>query len=190
MVKFKLKNLILILFSLVVLAEGASARSPRKGRHASLKMGQTKKVAKSPKMAIDPQAARLLYMADESTARLDGHTQELIQISSLSAWQRWVQNKDAAKVKKEFSGEMQRHLSIISDIFKIRSAKGRLPQYQEFEFQNLLRKSDYLLSLDFSRDSLEYARKNKDFSTSFGKTLVSYNEQRFHYDRKTIEMKL
>lgn len=191
MVKLKLKNLILILISLLVLSEGAFARSPRKGKHANLKMSQTKKVSKSPKMAaIDPQTARLLYMADESSARLDGMTQELIKISSLSAWQRWVQNKDAAKLKNEFSSEMQRHLGIVSDIFRIRSAKGRLPQYQEFEFQNLLRKSDYLLSLDFSRDSLEYARKNKDFSASFSKTLVSYNEQRFNYDRKTIAMKL
>ncbi|MNL00008.1 hypothetical protein D3C87_1204260 [compost metagenome] len=186
MLKFNLKNLILILFSLVMFAGAASARSHKKGPSVR----QTKKVAKSPKMAIDPQVARLLFMADENAEKLDAYTQELLKISSLSAWQRWVQNKDVTKVKQAFSNEMQKHLGIIAEIFKIRSHKGRLLQYQEFEFQNLLRKSDYLLSLEFSRDSLVYARKNKDFSASFGKTLISYNEQRFHYDRKTIEMKL
>jgi hypothetical protein len=185
MAKFTLKNLILILFSLLVFAEGASARSHKKGPDVR----QTKKVAKSPKMAIDPQVGRLLYMAEENAIKIDGYTQELLKISSLSAWQRWTQNKDVAKVKQAYSSEMQKHLNIIAEIFKIRSHKGRLLQYQEFEFQNLLRKSDYLLSLEFSRDSLEYARKNKDFSASFGKTLISYNEQRFHYDRKTIELK-
>lgn len=192
MTKFNLKNLILILFSLLVLAEGASARSHKNGPSVR----QTKKVAKSKNKsqkvaAINPDAARLLFMADENATKLDAYTQELIKISSLNGWQRWTQNKDASKVKKEFSFELQKHLSLIAEIFKIRSLnKGRLPQYQEFEFQNLLRKSDYLLSLDFSRDSLEFARKNKDFSASFGKTLISYNEQRFHYDGKSIAMKL
>jgi hypothetical protein len=186
MAKFTLKNLILILFSLLVFAEGASARSHKK----SPSVRQTKKVAKSPKMAIDPQVARLLFMADENVEKLEAYTQDLLKISSLSTWQRWTQSKNITNVKQAFSMEMQKHLSIIAEVFKIRSNKGRLLQYQEFEFQNLLRKSDYLLSLEFSRDSLEFARKNKDFSASFGKTLVSYNEQRFHYDRKAIEMKL
>lgn len=190
MVKFNLKNLILILFSLVMFAGGASARSHTKSHSKSLSMRQTKKVAQSPKMAVNPQVARLLYMADENTEKLDAYSQDLLKIYSLSMWQRWSERKKISDVKQGFSSEMQKHLAILAELFKIRSHQGRLLQYQEFEFQNLLRKSDYLLSLDFSRDSLEFARRNKDFSASFGKTLISYNEQRFNYDRKSIEMKL
>lgn len=189
MLKMNLKNLILIIFSVLVVAGGVEAKNLRKSptmRHAK----HHKKAPKSPKMAVNRQVSELLLSAEARAERLDLYVQELLQLSSMTAWKRWSQNKDIDSVKKEFSFEMQNHLALMAEIFKIRGRHSRLPQYQEFEFQNLLRKSDYLLSLEFSRDSLNVARKNKDFSTSFGKTLISYNEQRYKLDGKTIEVKL
>ncbi len=174
-----------VLFVSVLMAfQGTEARTKK----MHLKPRQPIKVASAPKMAIDKKAFNLLQGASLKADILDKSVGRILEVSSMSSWSRWRQNINMGNIQKDYSLDMRSHLSKMAELMKLRRQQGKLPQFQEFEFANLLRKSDYLLSLSISKEAVESAQKDKDFESSMHQTVAAYNQERIQLDHKVIHV--
>jgi hypothetical protein len=91
-----------------------------------------------------------IAQAKQTAERMDDSMRALIEASSMSFAQRWVKSVDLPKMENQFSQDLKNHVQAMTEIMKTRREYGSLKKLREFDFQNLLRKSDYLLSLDIS----------------------------------------
>lgn len=152
-----------------------------------LKMRQTQKVSAVTAVGSDIRAIQnCLKSANTLADSLDDRAGKIINTMSLSAFNRWWNHVDEDQMKAQYAEELMVHMSRMTFLFKEHRKHGPFSKLNEFEFQNLLVKSDYLLSLAISRESLEAARKNTAFAKTFETALAAYNTERVGFDQKMI----
>ncbi|ASD63281.1 hypothetical protein [Bdellovibrio bacteriovorus] len=130
-----------------------------------------------------------LNKAKTSAEGLDLQIGRYLEISSMGAFQRWQKNIDFDAVKDEYSQRVLNHLQAMTELMKLRrSSHGQFKKLYEFDFQNLIRKSDYVLSVNTTRTTLEHSSEDPAFAAQAERTLADYNEERMRYDSKMIAL--
>lgn len=157
-------------------------RQPRKGAVAQ-------KVARAKQDKIEMQLRHRMQSARGSAERLEEQVPVYLNALSMNAFQRWSKGIDLDILRKDFAAGMLVHLQAVSDLMKMRRDRGgQLPGFQDFAFKNLLNKSDYLLSLDLTKDSLELTSSQGRDLEAFNKILTNYNLERASFDKKTLRL--
>lgn len=134
-----------------------------------------------------PRALQMNIQAAKRWAdRIDAQRAMLMEASAMSPWQRWRKNVNIEMIKKQYSEDMVSHLKAMTAILKARREGGGFQKLREFDFQNMVRKSDYLLSLNVTKAILEFANQNEDFAKLFKEVLTHYNKERLHFDHKIV----
>lgn len=79
----------------------------------------------------------------------------LIEASTTPAWQRWWRGVNLSKLESQYRHDVKIHMQAIAEVMRLRRENGgSLTKLYEFDFQNLLRKSDSILSSRLTRDHL------------------------------------
>lgn len=137
--------LILLALGLVLFA----ARSPR------LEVRQPRSDT-----AVHPVTKQFLLkkntaLAKATAERLDGQAVRLIEASSATSLQRWWRGVDLRTLESRYRSDVTLHLQAMAEVMKLRRENGgRLAKLHEFDFQNLLRKSDYIVSSRLTQTKL------------------------------------
>lgn len=117
--------------------------------------------------------------------RIDQQVMPLMEVSSMGRLERWMKKKDLDAMKMEYSLNMIRHLKAMAVVLQSRRQSQGFVKLREFDFQNMIRKSDYLLSLYLTKESFNLAVEN-GLEEEIGKVLNFYNKERVQYDQKVI----
>ncbi|WII73716.1 hypothetical protein QJS83_07485 [Bdellovibrio sp. 22V] len=120
--------------------------------------------------------------------RLDAQSLHILSVSSMSGFDRWRRGVDIDSMKTQYSQDMIAHLKAMTSILKIRREKGGFAKLQEFDFQNMIRKSDYLLSLSVTKSCIEHLSNEGDSTELVREVLASYNQERMQFDHKMISI--
>lgn len=123
---------------------------------------------KNPKMeqpqvgaVVHPANKRFVFQknileAKQSAERLDQQARGLLEASSMNYLERWNKSIDLKAMETRYAKDVVRHVAAMAQIMKLRRENGgKLRGLHEFDFQNLLRKSDYLLSLKVTTRHLQ-----------------------------------
>lgn len=138
------------------------------------------KMPKRQELEINMQAAK------RWAERLDTQSLHILAVSSMSGFDRWRRGVDIESMKTQYSKDMIAHLKAMTSILKARREKGGFKKLREFDFQNMIRKSDYLLSLNVTKVSFEHLKKDDSESEIVHKVLAQYNQERMRFDHKMI----
>lgn len=190
----------------VLFVVGSAEAAPHK---ANLKSRQTQKVAsvtrvsKSPrtltvrataksavkpaaKLVSKPNIGNTLRSAVVLAESLDDKAGRIIDAMSVSRFNKWLHNIDEKNMKAQYAEELMVHMTRMTALFGAHRQGGPFAKFSELEFQNLLVKSDYLLSLAISRESLQFAHHKDVFAKRFSAALAAYNVERVGFDQKMI----
>nr|BFD66351.1 hypothetical protein HAGR004_13730 [Bdellovibrio sp. HAGR004] len=157
----------------------------------NLRLRQPTKGASVQRMAQEKrqQAVRLgLKRANTSAEALDQQIVRYLEVASMGRLERWKKGIDLDLVKVEYSQRVLGHLSSVTNLMKMRRSSGnKFKKLYEFDFQNLMRKSDYVLAVNTTRTVLEYASaQDRELAARAEKILAEYNQERLHFDAKMI----
>lgn len=157
----------------------------------NLRLRQPTKGAGVQRMAQEKrqQAVRLgLKRANTSAEGLDQQIVRYLEVASMGRLERWQKGVDLDLVKVEYSQRVLGHLNSMTNLMKMRRSSGnKFKKLYEFDFQNLMRKSDYVLAVNTTRTALEYASaQDSEFAAQAEKVLAEYNQERLHFDAKMI----
>lgn len=172
------------LLTLMLMSFQGAVAAPK---HKTLKMRQPHKVAAVNK-AWQSEISHDLLVATSSAENLDAQLATLVHAPGMGWVQKWQKGINQAQLQKQFAEDLSAHLQTMAVLFQKHTAKGPFDRLREFEFQNLVRRSDYILSLNISRNSLEVGMTEKNFAAEFKKVLGMYNQQRLHFDQKMISL--
>lgn len=179
-----MKRTVLSLLAVVVLI--ASGAAEARVKKSGPKARQTQKVS----VVTSPGNMREIQMNIRSASllaeNLDARAGQIIDAMSKSRWEKWLRGIDEDRMKAEYAEDLMIHMSRMTSLFRSHRKTGPFARFNEFEFQNLLVKSDYLLSLAVSRQSLEFAHHKELFKTRFNSALAAYNTERVGFDQKMI----
>ena len=183
-----MRKFILILFVISVLSTLVDIKTAFAAKAVkNLNWRQPQIVAAIQRMATDVEVQSDIQAATDIADRLDKKSGKLHQMMSLNSLQKWLAHIDDDRLKQEYANDMMLHLSRMSALFRSHRQFGMFPRFKEFEFQNLLLKSDYLLSLWVTQRSIESAAKEKNFSERVKNILTEYNSERMRLDQKSLK---
>lgn len=135
--------------------------------------------AREAKLNSDMQLAKLW------AERVDAQVTPWMEVSSLGRVNRWLQNKDFDAMKIEYSKSMMAHLKAMTVIFTAHRRSRGFKKLREFDFQNLIRKSDYLLALYVTKESF-MAAEQEGLGREVRRVMSLYNRERAQFDQKII----
>lgn len=163
-------------------AEFSSAAFSRSGP----KMKQPTKGTAVYRMA-PPTLKLALNKAKASAESLDKQIGRYLQLSSMGKFERWRKSVNINGVQVEYSQRVLAHLEAMGELMKLRREhKRNFKKLYEFEFRNLMLKSDYVLSVNTTRAALETGTRNPEFSKALEKAFSNYNSERLALDGKMI----
>jgi hypothetical protein len=174
-----------ILFSIFVLMTCQTVKASHFEKN--LKKVQPQIVAAKNNFISDIQIKGDLRAASEMAERLDKKAKKLLNVMSLNAVNKWIAQIDEDRMRYEYAEDLMQHMHRMSAIFRLHRKVGTFARFKEFEFQNLLTKSDYLLSLVVTKRSVDSANSKKEFLPKFKAVLAEYNAERVGYDQKMIQ---
>lgn len=94
--------------------------------------------------------------AKQSAERLDEQARGLLEASAMGPIERWYKSVDLQALETRYRQDVNRHVLSMAQVMKLRRENGgKLRGLHEFDFQNLLRKSDYVLSLQVTSPHLK-----------------------------------
>lgn len=178
----KSKCLFVVIAALFVVsaAQAVHRKVSIKPSASSLSLRQTQKVATVTNVANTLSSASVL------AENLDIKAGKIIEAMSLGSFKKWMLHIDEQTLRTQYADEMLLHMNYMTALFRLHRQKGHFEKYNEFEFQNLLVKSDYLLSLLISRESLQSAQHSEVFAKKLDSALHAYNRERIDLDKKMI----
>ncbi|WP_413582008.1 hypothetical protein [Bdellovibrio sp. HCB288] len=179
----KFKVVVAVVLTLLMGLSAAEAANKK----SLIKMGQPKKVSAVSK-SWQREVIADLYAATASAENLDSQLEPLMNASGYSYFQKWKRGIDEAALQKQFAKGMKSHLQIMAVLFEKHGKSKKFDRLNEFEFQNLVRRSDYILSLPVSKQAIEASMSVKKFSADFRLTLDAYNKVRMRFDSKSIQL--
>jgi hypothetical protein len=183
-----MRKFILILFVISVLSSLIDIKTACAATAVkNLNMRQPQIVSTIQRMATDVEVQSDIQAATDIADRLDKKSGKLHKMMSLSPLKKWLAHIDDDRLMQEYANDMMLHLSRMSALFRSHRKFGMFPRFKEFEFQNLLIKSDYLLSLSVTQRSIESASKEKNFSERVKNILFEYNSERVSLDQKSLK---
>lgn len=177
--------LMLSVLSLFLATPGVSFA---KGKSMNLKLRQPIRGASVQRVVKQKLLSSRLEMARKGAESLDAQSMQLLDLSTMSPLQRWMSNRSLSQMQKQYSTEMLSHLQAMTVVFKSRREAGGFTKLNEFDFQNIVRKSDYLLALQVTQGSLQEFAQEKNSGPWVQKILESYNYERKFFDHKTLKI--
>ncbi|MBO9665917.1 MAG: hypothetical protein J7501_03820 [Bdellovibrio sp.] len=178
-----MKNVVAALLTLIMGLQIAMA-APKKH---TLKVRQPQKVA-TVHNSWQRELNYDLLAASASAENLDEQLEPLMNASGLNFIQKWKRGIDESELQNRFAKDVSSHLETMATILKMRSRVGSFNRLNEFEFQNLIRRSDYILALSVSRTCLEEGLRDEKFAKKFKNILAAYNQERVRFDQKMITL--
>ncbi len=151
---------------------------------ANLKVRQPLKVAAMAKNGIAGEIRQRLATAVASADRLDRQIPDYLRVSSLGVLQRWKRGVDLSTLERQYTQDLASHIIAMTDLLRSRREQRGFKKWQEFEFKNLLAKSDYILAVPMSRQSLIAQRNSLDTQ----RMLLEYNRERLYFDGQKIAL--
>lgn len=115
---------------------------------------------------------------------LDSQSAHILKMSSLSRFERWRQNVDLESTQKQYTQNMMAYLDVMTELFRVRRQAGGFSKLREFDFQNMIRKGDYLLMIPMTKVSLEENLRDEKMAGLMKQTVLRYNQERQLFDRK------
>lgn len=181
----KFKVVVMVVLTLFMGLSAAQAANKK----ALIRMRQPQKVAPVSK-SWQREVVSDLYVATASAENLDSQLEPLMNAAGFSYWQKWKRNIDESSLQKTFSKDLKSHLQIMAMLFEKHTQYKKFDRVSEFEFQNLVRRSDYILSLPVSKNAIQETTGTAKFASDFKMVLAEYNKVRQQFDSKTIQLAL
>ncbi|MEN0057981.1 MAG: hypothetical protein AAGB31_04050 [Bdellovibrio sp.] len=128
---------------------------------------------------------RAMDIARHSADRLDQQATIILELSGMGWLEKWHRRANIQEMRAQYSREMMTHLHAMTNLFQKRRQLRGFKKLQEFEFQNMVRKSDYLLSLVSTQKSLESISDDKT-AQRLQSILEQYNNERQKFDQHLI----
>ncbi len=179
----KYKVVLMLVMTLLLGLSSAQAANKK----ALIRMRQPQKVSPVSK-SWQHEVISDLYGATASAENLDAQLEPLMNASGFSFWQKWKRNIDEVSLQRKFSKDLKSHLQVMAGLFEKHAQYGKFDRVSEFEFQNLVRRSDYILSLPVSNNAIQESMSVSKFAADFKMVLASYNKERQHFDSKSIRL--
>ncbi len=129
---------------------------------------------------------RNMQAAKKWAERLDAQASELLQVSSMGRFERWRKDIDVDGMKRHYTQDMMAHLKAMTTVFKMRRENGGFKKLREFEFQSMIRKSDYLLALPATKSSFDFVSSDQHQAQAIHELVAQYNKERLLFDQKVI----
>lgn len=177
------KVVVMVVLALLMGLSAAEAANKK----ALIRMRQPKKVSAVSK-SWQREVINDLYAATASAENMDSQLEPLMNASGYSFIQKWKRGINEESLQQRFSKDLKGHLQIMATLFEKHAQYKKFDRVSEFEFQNLVRRSDYILSLPVSRVAIEKSMSAAKFATEFKVALASYNKERMHFDSKVIQL--
>lgn len=178
--RFKKSFALVITISLLATGSWASV-APGK---ANLIMRQPLKVSASAKNGVVAQNRLHISAAIASAEKLDRRIPVFLEAASLGTLQRWRMGVNLNALEQDYNRDLMKHIAAMTDVLRSRREQRGFKKWQEFEFRNLLAKSDYILAVPMTRQSLS-AQKN---FLNAQKMLLEYNRERLYFDGQKISL--
>lgn len=159
-----------------------------KNRHQNLNMRQRKTVAVVKNNVTSSYVELKIQITEDKAEILDQTSKKLMQFVDLNPLQRWAIRKEEENLQNQFAMGLTEHIVQMTELFRMHRISKSFQRLEEFEFRNLLVKSDYLLGIYFSKQSLEIAGKNKIFAQKISTALTNYNSERIGIDQKILQI--
>lgn len=128
-----------------------------------------------------------IEVAKKLADQLDDEAKHLLDAGSMGFFERLFKKKNLSSMRLEYTKMMMLHLKAMTAVFKSHRQFRGFQKLQELEFRNLINKSDYLVSLYVSRESLLFAG-NQGLEAEIQITMKLYNKERMHFDRKMLSI--
>lgn len=164
----------------LIASDGAMAAA----RGSNPKVRQPQRVSSVQGLARDRVLENQFAMAWKWAEALDAQSFRLLESATMSPLSRWSQNVNLFAMQKQYSHDLLAHLQSMTRIFKLRRESRGFAKLREFDFQNMIRKSDYLLALSVTRGSLEALMEDQVTAVKIQQTLHLYNQERKRFDHK------
>lgn len=178
--RFNKSFALIITISLLAGAAGASVSSER----SSLKMRQPIKVAAMTKRGDGAIIQQKINSATASAERLDQRIPDILQATSGNILQRLKAGVVLRQIENQYAQDLAAHIAAMTEVLRTRRGLRGFIKWQEFEFKNLLVKSDYLLAVPMTRQSLSAQRNSLEVQ----KMLLEYNRERLYFDGRKITL--
>lgn len=173
------------LFLVVFAVTASSFASPRGKRLRQTRSGVIVNTLSKRDIKLNSEMQSALLWAEH----IDRLVMPLMEVTSMGRIERWLKKRDLDAMKMEYSKSMIFHLKAVTVVFKSRRQSQGFLKLREFDFQNMIRKSDYLLSLYLTKESFNLATEN-GLGEEIEKVLKFYNQERVQYDQKMITIAL
>lgn len=149
-------------------------------RRENLSMRQPTKGAAAYNVArAKAQFSLTFTRAMVSAESLDKQIAPYLKASSMGILERWHKNIDLNAMRAQYSQKVLIHLNAMAELMKMRNSQGEsFKKLHEFQFQNLLRKSDYVLAVSTTQECLQVSSENSDFAAQVEKAITAYKQAR------------
>lgn len=128
-----------------------------------------------------------IEVAKNLAEQLDEESKQLLNAGAMGFFERLFKKKNLSVMRIQYSKMMMLHLKAMTAIFKSHRQFRGFQKLQELEFRNLINKSDYLVSLYVSKESLLFAG-DQGLGAEIQITMKLYNKERMHFDRKMLSI--
>lgn len=125
-------------------------------------------------------------MARTGAEALDAQSMRLLDSTTMSRWERWRDNVDLYAGQKQYTQDMLAYLKAMTKLLKMHRESRGFVKLREFDFQNMIRKSDYLLALPVTRASLAALLEDQEIAEKIQTILGLYNQERQQFDQKVF----
>ncbi|QLY24269.1 hypothetical protein [Bdellovibrio sp. KM01] len=181
----KFKVVVMVVLTLFMGLSTAQAANKK----ALIRMRQPQKVSPVIK-SWQREVISDLFAATASAENLDSQLEPLMNAAGFSYIQKWKRGIDETSLQKTFSKDLKNHLQVMAMLFDKHTQYKKFDRVSEFEFQNLVRRSDYILSLPVSKNAIQETMGGAKFTSEFKTVLAEYNKVRQRFDSKSIQLAL
>ncbi|WP_210415626.1 hypothetical protein [Bdellovibrio sp. ZAP7] len=181
----KFKVVVMVVLTLFMGLSAAQAANKK----ALIRMRQPQKVSPVSK-SWQREVVSDLFAATASAENLDSQLEPLMNAAGFSYIQKWKRGIDESSLQKTFSKDLKSHLQVMAMLFDKHTQYKKFDRVSEFEFQNLVRRSDYILSLPVSKNAIQETMGGAKFASEFKTVLAEYNKVRQRFDSKSIQLAL
>lgn len=119
---------------------------------------------------------------------LELQREALQKIENLGVLARWREGLDWTEMKKGHLYTLMSHMEAMTRLLQHRRESGGFKKLQEFEFQSLLRKSDYILAAPLSLRCYVELKGEKKIKWNWQRVVKAYNNERIRFDQRAISI--
>lgn len=186
--KLKLKLLLLfIVIATMTIINGGIAHA-KSSSHLFSSARKEYVSSKSTVREISPQEISIaMGIAEERTQALEQQIKIYLNVHEMGFWDRWIKSVNIYEVRENYARHVLSHLKAMTDVLKLRRLNGnKFSSINEFQFNILLRQSEFVLNVSTTKDSFVRLPRKSLLTQRLDKAIYMYNQERLVFDAKMV----